>query len=126
MTTKKFTEGAWEVGREWVGVGRKTDNIKSGMPNIWARLENNESCPKKIAILPKNERISRQEQVANARLIAAAPEMYELLSSCIEYAEYVEDYFGGKTPEEIPDAYHFIKSIDNLLARIDGEEQEHD
>ena len=116
MTTKKFTEGAWEVGREWVGVGRKTDNIKSGMPNIWARLENNESCPKKIAILPKNERITRQEQVANARLIAAAPEMYCLLGIA------VPALLNGNTELQ----FSVANKIKALLARIDGEEKEHD
>ena len=106
----KFTKGKWKINKHF--------DIYSEDGQFVALC-----CIKhKEAYLSnKYKEIYTQETKANARLIAAAPEMYELLSSSLEYAEYVEDYFGGKTPEEIPDAYHFIKSIDNLLARIDGE-----
>ena len=49
--------------------------------------------------------------------------MYGLLLNC---AEYLEGYLGCEPPEEYSEVNNLMKDIDNLLARIDGKEKEHD
>ena len=50
----------------------------------------------------------------NARLIAAAPEMYEELCEALEFFKK-ESFYSDE-------AKTYVKSIEELLARIDGEE----
>ena len=54
-----------------------------------------------------------EETKANARLIAAAPEMYQKLKSAVSYCSYAEEFS--------PAAKIVAKSIKELLARIDGD-----
>ncbi len=57
---------------------------------------------------------SQEETEANARLITAAPEMYRLLESIVSLLS-VHSYSQGEAVK-----------IHQLLARIDGEEAEHE
>ena len=54
------------------------------------------------------------EQKRDARLIASAPEMYEELCEALEFFKK-ESFYSDE-------AKTYIKSIEELLARIDGEE----
>ena len=76
-----------------------------------------------VIIVEEVEGKNREEAEANTRLIVAAPEMYGLLLDC---AEYLEGYLGCEPPEEYSEVNNLMKDIDNLLARIDGKEKEHD
>ena len=53
---------------------------------------------------------------ANARLIAAAPEMYELLEDVAWYLEQIAD--------DDDESSKYASSIQELLARIDGEDED--
>ena len=93
----KFTSGTWSVGID----------VKCG-PYIYA--DDGEAI---IAVIRNCGHISesnKKETVrqANARLIAAAPEMYELLKSLSYRTSGMEQ--------------HEILKIRELLARINGEE----
>lgn len=85
----KFTEGEWEYDKEYIFL----PNGKWYQPNGF---------------------VYDEEEQANARLIAAAPEMYELLESIVSLLS-VHSYSQGEAVK-----------IHQLLARIDGEEAEHD
>lgn len=53
---------------------------------------------------------------ANARLIAAAPEMYDELYEILQFMQ-------GKTVWERDEYARYAKDIEELLARIDGKEK---
>lgn len=106
----KFSPDRWEIGG-FDFTRRKT--YQRGL-EIWARLDTDEGCPKKIAILPRNPRITEEEEIANACLIAAAPEMYELLR---EELIPTSDYGGIVSLER-------ERKVKKLLARIDGEAED--
>ena len=61
---------------------------------------------------------SREEQDANVRLIAAAPEMYELLQTIYDEAPILV----GNS--ELDDFVAAIHEIGSFLARIDGEAEQ--
>ena len=92
----EFTKGTWEAGID----------TSSMLPYVWTKLKN---VPAKIAVMHRCPYIKDKEQLANARLIAAAPEMYNWL----------------KTISEIFDKGNVINvsNIKELLARIDGEDE---
>ena len=92
----EFTKGTWEAGID----------TSSMLPYVWTKLKN---VPAKIAVMHRCPYIKDKEQLANARLIAAAPEMYNWL----------------KTISEIFDKENIINAsgIKELLARIDGEDE---
>lgn len=131
----KFSPDKWEV--DGFDFARRKPYKRP--LEIWARLDTNESCPKKIAILPKNPRITEEEEIANARLIAAAPEMYGLLKTLSQRVEENEaEILGvmkmpftktrkGVSVDKDNSSYWEVKSFFNfsetkaLLARIDGE-----
>ena len=77
----EFTKGTWEAGID----------TSSMLPYVWTKLKN---IPAKIAVMHRCPYIKDKEQLANARLIAAAPEMYELLKAVcrIEKLEYYKHY----------------------------------
>ena len=54
-------------------------------------------------------------QKANARLIAAAPEMYELLKEVLNAPDFA--YGMG---------FSFCRQVDDILARIHGKEENHE
>ena len=86
----EFTKGEWEYGKDekypywYVG--------KTGTTRYLATVD----------------------KEANARLIAAAPEMYELLSDCAAFLKDCGDCS--------PIAYQLRLRIEELLDRIDGKE----
>jgi len=104
-----FTPGPWEVGGH------------EGDLQIWPSVVfDNNRMPITIAVLPldKYDRLKdwpedggpSKMMEANARLIAAAPEMYDLLRRLNETPDYFEM---ADVSTEIPE----------LLQRIDGEER---
>ena len=97
-----FTSGTWSVGI----------NGKYG-PYVYA-----DDGGAIIAVIRNCGHISKSNakdavRLANARLIATAPEMYELLFSLFNVAEYI-------SPLELTNAREKWKE---LLARINGEEK---
>lgn len=64
---------------------------------------------------------------ANARLIAAAPEMYEELREMLYYARCVYEQHGGDDEQRglAPKVKKDIDRVEALLRRVDPEEDEH-
>ena len=95
-----FTKGEWKIG---------DTNCILGIP-IFA-----EGSAFRVAILEGY--VPKKENEANARLIAAAPELYSLLKSVVDGSAFEVDIHG-----------HYIfttKKADefrNILKRIDGKE----
>ena len=67
------------------------------------------------------------ELVANARLIAAAPELYEELHEMLYYARCVYEQHGGDDEQRglAPKIKKDIDRVEALLRRVDPEEDEH-
>ena len=64
------------------------------------------------------------EQKANARLIAAAPEMYEAITECADTLEAIKNSDECKETADLYQSEELIHSLWELLARIDGNETE--
>ena len=95
----EFTKSQWEAGIDTVSM----------TPYVWTKLKN---IPAKIAVMHWCPYIKDKEQLANARLIAAAPDMYELLR---EELIPTSDYGGIVSFER-------ERKVKALLARIDGDD----
>lgn len=107
MSEAKFTKGPWEVFTEDSWHGRiNYDEVVIGMDS-YIEDPSNYYCSHKIVI--DGVETSDKEGMANAHLIAAAPEMYELLNSIHEWS-IIHGEIGV-----------FDKEIDNLLAKARGE-----
>lgn len=80
----EFTNGEWIIQRK--------SGAKSGTTiEIFALLEDEEALPVKVArILNDNKQIPPIQREANARLIAAAPDMYELLYEAMQDLQHYE------------------------------------
>ena len=104
----EFTKGKWEAGIDPIAV----------IPHVyvWTKLKQQKNKPAIIAVMHRCPYIKDKEQLANARLIAAAPDMYELLK---EELIPTSDYGGIVSFER-------EKKIRTLLAQIDGEEAKHE
>ena len=89
-----FTPGPWEAKQKYIGIS-VFDSNGDGVANV---CQSYGDTPYKVW--------------ANARLIAAAPEMYELLR---EFLQGLGDFI-----TEIPD--EAIERAEALLRRINGEE----
>lgn len=88
MSKAKFTKGEWSVYGDWA-IKRK------GTTEILASFE--------------ERGFNNQEGFANAHLIAAAPEMYDLLERLTSYDNCKKDII------------HLLGEADNLLAKARGE-----
>jgi len=91
MSETKFTKGEWSAWGERVGIIDKSDSQANGMMMEVAYIEKYD--------FP-------DEYIANANLIAAAPDMYAML-------EYLREDYGLLTDVG--------KDIDKLLAKARGE-----
>ena len=98
----KFTQGKWEWDKENCLVFTTIFTVHGSSERYY------------VADFELDYAISREEREANARLIAAAPEMYELLESLVNIL-LVHSYSQEKAIR-----------IANLLARIDGKEENDD
>ena len=96
-----FTKGKWvDCGDCTVGVENEDGTIK-----CWIC-----ECE------PDYVHIEEENALANARLIAAAPEMYNELHNLLEYLYDIQsEGFMLQTQED-------VNRVEALLARIDGEE----
>lgn len=76
MSNEKFTPGEWKMAMN------KSRNGKGAIRGLsHCRIKNGKGVVVALAVPQK----SRQEQIANTNLIAAAPEMYRVLSGiCLE------------------------------------------
>ena len=103
-----FTRGTWEI--------QSNTNAKKGTTiEIYAVPEDEEALPVKVArVMSCNKEIPPDQRMANARLIAHAPEMYELLHEAMQDLQHYETKVSyKKTLWEI---------IQEELDRIDGKE----
>lgn len=104
-----FTNGEWVIQRK--------SGAKSGTTiEIFAVSEDDEeTLPVKVArVLNDNKQIPPEQREANARLIAAAPDMYELLYEAMQDLQHYETKLSyKKTMWEL---------IEEELNRIDGKE----
>ena len=95
----KFTPGPW----------------KTAAPHEYIVYEDKTQA--KLFIARDVDGYTEEEQIANARLIAAAPEMYDELYEILQFMQGIT--FWGRVVYE-----RYAKDIAELLARIDGEKQE--
>ena len=97
----EFTKGKWVWDEDTGYINSKRGNEEFIVAYVTSAANNfdNGCSPKLVA-----------ELETNARLIAAAPEMYELLRLAAQSLRHHSDY-----------DYKIAYSINELLARIDGE-----
>ena len=103
-----FTRGTWEI--------QSNTNAKKGTTiEIYAVPEDEEALPVKVArVMNDNKQVPESQRQANARLIAHAPEMYELLHEAMQDLQHYETKVSyKKTLWEI---------IQEELDSIDGKE----
>ena len=84
----KWTPGPWNIGSSDLPVSRMSIHCKG----------HKDSCHSTVALMVSRGviGISHDEEFANARLIAAAPELLEALQSCLDHgcmtgADWVSD-----------------------------------
>jgi hypothetical protein len=99
---------------------RETKNGHDIFTRLGAENASSERCDENdgwhIADVQMDDRLSWPEQRANARLIAAAPNMHaELVKARAALWRVIEDNCGGQ-----PEDYAEIRSIDEVLARATG------
>lgn len=95
MRNPKFVPGPWVADETfWLG------SVNAGKRRI-ARAN-------VLTSVSREKRVTRAEQLANARLMAAAPEMYELLCACLRHMENSRE--AGDLPGRMA----------ALLDRVDG------
>ena len=97
----RFTQGKWEL----------YPHVVRASFRVLATIRQADSDIANIAYIPVIHGFPEQEGQANARLIAAAPEMYELMHRLVRRSP--------NTTEEVSDTLTGMKI---LLARIDGKE----
>lgn len=91
----KFTKGEWCIFNDRIGLIDKSDSQSHGMMNEIAYID---MC-----------NFGDFEGEANAHLIAAAPEMYDLLERLTSHDNCKKDII------------HLLGEADNLLAKARGE-----
>ena len=69
-----------------------------------------QGCYRKIADCDLHPEADIQENIANARLIAAAPEMLELL-------QFINERYEARLKAEQPDYFNYIET---LLTKLEG------
>jgi hypothetical protein len=99
-----FTPGPWR----WIGDPRERVDAADGKPVLWPRNCRDLTEPECWGDLIGDYDRPEEEVEANARLIAAAPEMHELLR--------VTWLRGGEMTDDLK------RQVFALLARIDGKE----
>lgn len=101
-----FTQGTWEI--------QSNASAKKGTTiEIYAVPEDEDEIPVKVArVLNDNKQIPEMERKANARLIAAAPDMYELLYEAKQELQHYETKLSYKKT--------LWELIEEELDRIDG------
>ena len=97
-----FTQGKWEL----------YPHVVRASFRVLATIRQADSDIANIAYIPVIHGFPEQEGQANARLIAAAPEMYELLQSLSYRTSGMEE--------------REVVKIHELLARIDGKDASHE
>ena len=98
----RFTQGKWEL----------YPHVVRASFRVLATIRQADSDIANIAYIPVIHGFPEQEGQANARLIAAAPEMYELLQSLSYRTSGMEE--------------REVVKIRELLARIDGKDASHE
>ena len=97
----EFTLGPWELERKFL---RVVTPSKNGL--------------RKVVALVGRQR-NYEEQEANARLIVAAPEMYEKLN---DFVSEIEDFLSVYDSSVFNDEFFdLVNTTKDLLARIDEE-----
>ncbi len=97
----KFTKGTW----------------KTAAPHEYIVYE--DFTKDKLIIASEIEGYTEEEANANARLIASAPEMYEMITKIVD-AITIAELLNGMQVVKVNPA--LIESAKRLLAEIDGEE----
>ena len=114
MSTK-HTPGPWEISAKY---GRRSD----GSIAIMTKTPEGEKIPVAYANLTadvpakvRQEMSCDEESEANARLIAAAPELLYTIRAAKRWLETMLDF-----PEHRPAAHTMINAIDAAIAKAEG------
>lgn len=116
----KFTPGPWHADRAKDGGLRDYHQIDvTGRNGLCGA-----NWPLTVADTSNRDRlVGDAEDAANARLIASAPDMYDLLNALDDLLDDYEDVIDGDYGEPRPNrAMSMRQEIVALLARIDGTE----
>jgi rubrerythrin len=111
MSNEKFTQG------EWKRAMNKSRNGKGAIRGLsHCRIENEKGVVVAFAVPQK----SRQEQIANTNLIAAAPEMYKMLAITRKMFEDLADIVPNEQAKDL--LYDMASDIKSVLKKARGEE----
>ena len=106
----KFTPGPW-----------KLETAPGGANDGWQISSENTSCGKgRYVVLASRGPITGEEFAGNARLIAAAPEMKDLLWDAWQDLNALSQ--GDQTYDACYEATKTMEKIMSLLRRIEGED----
>lgn len=110
----EFTKGKWLI--QWVA----TKVGKQKHIEIDASVSVNDGVFKSIAKVSRTD----PEAQANARLIVAAPELYDAVCDLLDYAYEALHWAGGEAEirGKAPKILRDIQQYQQLLNRIDGKE----
>lgn len=107
MSTKpKFTPGPWNVREQGEKYGTKAPLVVL-----------NNACTCAVAEIYSTDRLKNSE--SNARLIAAAPEMYEALNSALQSLAYAAEVLEAPKQSTMREK---VETIRTLLSKINGGE----
>ncbi len=110
----EFTKGSWFSAQSEIKAG------KHRRTKIYCVVSREDGTLKTIATLSG----TTAEAKANARLIAAAPEMYEAITECANTLEAIRLRDDCNEAADLYEVEELIHSLWDLLASIDGEEAE--
>lgn len=118
MSEAKHTPGPWFYG-DWIN-NKPGEHDRAGWVEVWNIQDDGFKGFPFIAC-------KHHDEIANARLIAAAPELLEALEECLELArdavtDYVMKYGESWRPGELQSLRATVKKAEAALAKATGDE----
>ena len=116
-----YTKGEWKVAVNTSSNTKVTARREDIRPDLAAMCPGTKDVLETLAICYGDS----DQRKANARLIAAAPEMYEALKKVMPYvkveqeAEHLTDGFGPKSNQP---SDSILKQVEEALAKAEGKQ----